>query len=87
MQNLLDMHMHHMQIGAIMTFDQFLTTNKITDTVAAEKLGRDLTLIGRYRRRSVTPSPHVIADIVEWSKGKVTPRELLAVQPEVAGAA
>lgn len=67
-----------------MTFDQFLTDSKTTDAVAAAHLGRDVTLIGRYRRRSVTPSPEVIADIVEWSKGKVTPRELLAVRPAVA---
>lgn len=82
MQNLLDMHMHHMQI-AVMTFDQFLTAKKITDAEAASHLGRDITLIGRYRRRVVTPSPRVIADIVEWSKDKITPRELLAAEAEV----
>jgi len=86
MQNLLDMHMHQMQIVA-MTFDQFLTNTKTTNAKAAAKLGRDETLIGRYRRRVVTPSPEIIADIVEWSKGKVSPRELLALQRETAGAA
>lgn len=79
MHDMLDMHMHLMQI-ARMTFDQFLTDKKINDAAAAAKLGRDVTLIGRYRRRVVTPSPQVIADIVEWSRGKVTPRELLAEQ-------
>ena len=67
-----------------MTLDQFLTTNSISDTEAAERLGRDLTLIGRYRRRSVTPSPTVIADIVEWSYGAITPRELLAAPKKAA---
>ena len=69
-----------------MTFNDFLTNNKISNTAAAEKLGRDATLIGRYRARSVTPSPQVIADIVEWSRGKVTPRELLAAPKEEAAA-
>lgn len=80
MQNVLDMHMHHMHVGG-MTLDQFLTAKSISDADAAAKLGRDVTLIGRYRRRMVTPSPPVIADIVDWSKGKITPRELLAEQP------
>lgn len=62
-----------------MTFDEFLHTNRISNAAAAEKLGRDQTLIGRYRARRVTPSPEIMADIVEWSKGKVTPRELLKV--------
>lgn len=87
MHNVLDMHMHHMHMIATMTFDQFLTNSKTSNAKAAEKLGRDETLIGRYRRRLVTPSPEIIADIVEWSKGKVSPRELLAVQRETAGAA
>lgn len=79
MHGLLDMHVHDMHIGR-MTLDQFLTSKSISDAAAAAKLGRDITLIGRYRRRVVTPSPQVIADIVDWSKGKVTPRELLADQ-------
>lgn len=83
MQIVLDMHMHHMQISA-MTLDQFLVDRGISDAAAAERLGRDLTLIGRYRRRSVTPSPAVIADIVDWSEGAVTPRELLAMPKEAA---
>lgn len=62
-----------------MTFDQFLTARKISLAAAAERLGRDVTLIGRYRSRSVTPSPQIIADIVEWSEGAVSPRELLAL--------
>lgn len=81
MQNLLDMHMHLMQI-LDMTFHEFLTVNKISNAAAAERLGRDVTLIGRYRARAVTPSPQIIADIVEWSKGRVTPRELLAEPKE-----
>lgn len=83
MQIVLDMHMHHMQFFG-MTLDQFLTARGISDAAAAERLGRDLTLIGRYRRRSVTPSPVVIADIVDWSEGAITPRELLAVPKEEA---
>lgn len=79
MQNVLDMHMHHMQIFAAMTFDEFLTSRKISNSDAARRLGRDQTLIGRYRARSVTPSPEIIADIVEWSDGEISPRELLAI--------
>lgn len=67
-----------------MTFDQFLTANEISNATAAEKLGRDVTLIGRYRSRAVTPSPQVIADIVDWSKGKIKPRDLLALPKEMA---
>lgn len=62
-----------------MTLDEYLSTNGITNSAAAEKLKRDVTLIGRYRARTVTPSPQIIADIVEWADGAVTPRELLAV--------
>jgi hypothetical protein len=83
MQIVLDMHMHHMHFPG-MTLDQFLTDRGISDAAAAERLGRDLTLIGRYRRRSVTPSPTVIADIVDWSEGAITPRELLATPKEAA---
>lgn len=60
-----------------MTFDQFLSSNQIANFDAAIKLKRDVTLIGRYRARTVTPSPEVIAEIYKWSKGAVTPRELL----------
>lgn len=77
MQIMLDMHMHRMQIVA-MTFDEFLTSNKITDAEASEKLGRDQSLIGRYRRRYISPSPEIMVKIVEWSLGAITPRELLA---------
>lgn len=80
------MHMHQMQT-ARMTLDKFLETENISLAKAAEKLKRDVTLIGRYRKRAVTPSPQVIADIVEWSRGKVTPRELLALPSEDRGAA
>lgn len=72
-----------MQI-ARMTLDEYLTKHKISNAEAAAKLKRDVTLIGRYRARSVTPSPQVIADIVEWSLGAVTPRELLAEPKETA---
>jgi hypothetical protein len=65
-----------MHMGA-MTFDEFLTKKKITNAEAAIRLGRDQTIIGRYRARSVTPSPEIIAEIVDWSRGKVSPRELL----------
>lgn len=61
-----------------MTFDEFLTSQKIADAEAASRLNRDQTLIGRYRRRLVTPSPEIIADIVDWSVGAITPRELLS---------
>lgn len=70
-----------------MTFDEFLSRQKIADAEAASRLNRDQTLIGRYRRRLVTPSPEIIADIVDWSGGVVTPRELLALRsksPEAA---
>lgn len=85
MQNVLDMHMHHMQIMG-MTFDQFLTGSKISNADAAGKLDRDVTLIGRYRARQVTPSPEIIAVIFEWSNGQVTPSELLAA-PKLENAA
>lgn len=70
-----------------MTFDDFLTDRGIGNAEAAAHLGRDVTLIGRYRSRAVTPSPQVIADIVDWSEGAVSPRELLAfpkIQAEAA---
>lgn len=76
------MHMHQMQI-AVMTLKEFMAREGISIAEAAERLKRDQTLIGRYRARSVTPSPEVIAEIVEWSKGDVTIRELLADPVEV----
>jgi hypothetical protein len=84
MQIVLDMHMHEMQIFAAMTFDEFLAEQKITNAEAAQRLQRDQTLIGRYRARSVTPSPEIIADIVEWAEGTVSPRELLALPKQGA---
>lgn len=69
--------MHVMQIMR-MTLDEYLSANSISNSDAAAKLKRDVTLIGRYRARTVTPSPQVIADIVEWAEGAITPRELLA---------
>lgn len=60
-----------------MTFDEFLKTSKISNAEAAERLKRDQTLIGRYRQRKINPSAEIVAEIVEWSRGKVTPRELL----------
>lgn len=70
--------MHVMHIAA-MTFDQFLSLKRISDAEAAARLNRDVTLIGRYRKRRVNPSPEIIAEIYDWSKGKVPPRELLAI--------
>lgn len=63
-----------------MTLSDFMDANNITPESAAARLGRDRTLIGRYRKREVTPSPEIIAEIVEWSSGVVTPRELLALR-------
>lgn len=79
MHFLLDMHLHDMHILR-MTFDQFLTMHGITNAEAALRLSRDVTLIGRYRARRVTPSPQIIADIVDWSEGAITPRDLLAAE-------
>lgn len=67
-----------------MTFDEFLTSRGVQPAEAAERLERDQTLIGRYRRRKVTPSGFVMAKIFEWSGGEVTPPELLALQAEPA---
>lgn len=83
MQNLLDMHMHQMQIAG-MTLDDYLRKNTITTKNAAIALGKDASLLSRYRRRLVTPSPPMIAKIVEWSGENITPRDLLAVQQAVA---
>ena len=84
MQNLLDMHMHQMQ-SAGMTLDDYLRKNGMTTNKAAIALSKDASLLSRYRRRLVTPSPPMIAKIVEWSGGNITPRDLLA-QPETAAA-
>lgn len=83
MQNLLDMHMHQMQIRG-MTLDDYLTKNGITTNKAAVALGKDASLLSRYRNRKVTPSPPMIAKIVEWSGENITPRELLALPAEAA---
>lgn len=79
------MHVHVMQICA-MTLDEFLTSQNISNAAAAERLKRDVTLIGRYRSRQVTPSPEIIAEITEWSGQSVTPRELLAISKVEAAA-
>lgn len=84
MQKLLDMHMHQMQITP-MTLNDYLLKNQISTNKAAIALGKDASLLSRYRRRKVTPSPPMIAKIVEWSGGNITPRDLLAeVQSAVA---
>jgi transcriptional regulator with XRE-family HTH domain len=83
MQNLLDMHMHQMQSEG-MTLDDYLSKNGISTNKAAIALGKDASLLSRYRNRKVTPSPPMIAKIVEWSGGNITPRDLLAETEAVA---
>lgn len=85
MQNLLDMHMHQMQIAG-MTLDDYLLKNTISTKQAAIALSKDASLLSRYRRRLVTPSPPMIAKIVEWSGGNITPRDLLAATEQVNAA-
>jgi hypothetical protein len=66
-----------------MTLDEFLRARQITTAQAADRLGRDQSLVGRYRRRIITPSPEIIAQIWEWTGGLVSPVDLLAVSPAV----
>ena len=63
----------------VRTFDQFLRDNEISNAEAATRLKRDVTLIGRYRARTVTPSPEIMAEIFAWSGGTVPPSEMLAI--------
>jgi len=61
-----------------MTLREWLKFNNYSLQQCADRLGRDHSVIVRYCKRQVNPSPEVIADIIEWSGGAITVRELLA---------
>ena len=73
-----------MQIG-YMTFDEFLIAKGHSVREAADRFRRDQTIIGRYRRREINPSPEVMAEMWSWSQGEITPPEMLAVRPAQEG--
>lgn len=62
-----------------MTLDEFMLANEISTPEGAIRLERDQTVVGRYRRREINPSPKIMAEIWEWSGGQVTPPEMVAV--------
>jgi len=61
-----------------MTLREWLKSKNYSLQQCADRLGRDHSVVVRYCKRQVNPSPEVIADIMEWSGGEITVRELLA---------
>ena len=51
----------------------------LTDEQMAEKIGKDRTLVSRYRRGDVVPPLEIIAQIESASSGAVTFRDFLKV--------
>ena len=49
----------------------------LTDEQMAEKIGKDRTLVSRYRRGDVVPPLEIIAQIENASSGAVTFRDFL----------
>lgn len=54
-----------------MTLQEYLEKYDLTEAEFAAKIGKNQTTVGRYKRRTLTPRPPVIAQIQEATKGAV----------------
>jgi transcriptional regulator with XRE-family HTH domain len=57
---------------------------KLNDEAFGSLIGKDRTLVSRYRRGEVTPPLEVIADIDKATNSAVSFRDFLAVQERAA---
>lgn len=70
--------------NAPMRLHQFMQMAGLTDEQMAEKIGKDRTLVSRYRRGDVTPPLDVIAKIEDATSRAVTFRDFLPEGSESA---
>ena len=63
--------------SAIMTLAEYLEAHKIPEAVFGEKIGKNQSTVGRYKRGEVKPPIVIIAKISEITKGKVQFRDWL----------
>ena len=46
-----------------MKLEKYMADNQLTDEAMAKRLGKDRSVVSRYRRGEVTPPPDVIREI------------------------
>lgn len=61
-----------------MTLDEYLTAEKLTETVFAAKVGISQPHVGRLRKGRVWPQKDLLARIMIVTEGKVTPNDFLS---------
>jgi transcriptional regulator with XRE-family HTH domain len=71
------MHGHVMPIMRTMTLDEYAKQKSMTDEQLGALIGKDRSLVSKYRRGEVTPSLDVIATIEDVTNGKVRFRDWL----------
>lgn len=54
-----------------MTLSEYMRHKNLTDADLAPLVGRDQSVIGRYRRGDIQPDLYTVAKISEITKGKV----------------
>ena len=54
-----------------MTLSEYMQSKKITDAEMAPLVGKDSSVVGRYRRGNTMPDLYTVAKISEITKGKV----------------
>lgn len=64
-----------------MKLSEYMKLKQMTDDVLADALGKDRTIIGKYRRGIVIPPIEVIARIEDVTERAVSFRDFLAHPP------
>ena len=54
-----------------MTLSEYMKAKKMSDADIAPLVGKDQSVIGRYRRGDIRPDLYTVAKISEITKGKV----------------
>ena len=54
-----------------MTLSEYMQAKKLSDSDLAPLVGKDQSVIGRYRRGDIKPDLYTVAKISEITKGKV----------------
>lgn len=76
MNNMLDMHMHHMHF-ATMKLETYLKKNDLTDAAFGALIGISQSQISRIRRGESFPSRDTLAVIAEFTGGAVTANDFI----------
>jgi transcriptional regulator with XRE-family HTH domain len=69
-----------------MKLETYMKLHSLTDDAMAEKIGKDRTMVGRYRRGEVVPPSEVIRDIQAVTNLAVQFNDWFS-EPEKSGAA